>query len=234
MNNTDIHPIQSRILCELLFVTTAGFAELNKEKFGSDLFSFHLRQLTDGKLIEKNSEGKYCLTTKGKEYANRFDTKNKELERQPKIGVLIIGVRENGGVKECLMQKRLKQPYYGFWGFVSGKIKWGEKVREAATRELTEETGLTARLVFVGLKHRMARKMTGELLEDKFFLVFRAENTKGELLERFGGGENRWINKGEIAKLENLFDDVLELIDITEDKKVVFKEDDQTVDECRF
>jgi len=224
MNNTDIHPIQSRILCELLFVTTAGFAELNKEKFGSDLFSFHLRQLTDWKLIEKNSEGKYCLTTKGKEYANRFDTKNKELERQPKLTVLLVAIRENNGVKEYLIQKRLKQPYYGYWGFISGKIRWGEIIKEAALRELGEETGLMGSVKLVGIKHKMDYDRASVLLEDKFFLVFKAENLKGKLLTKFEGGENHWMEKEDILKLKNLFDGIEEAMEMTDWRNIKLSE----------
>jgi hypothetical protein len=88
MNKTDIHPIQSEILCKLLFSKDSGFAELNTKKVPSDQFSFHLKQLTDWKYIEKNSLGRYLLTTKGKEFANRFDTENKEVERQ-KVGLLV-------------------------------------------------------------------------------------------------------------------------------------------------
>ena len=129
MNKTDIHPVQAEILCYLLFTNEVCFSDLNKNKLGSDLFSFHLRQLTDWRLIKKNDGGKYVLTAKGKEYANRFDTDAKEVERQPKIGVCVIGVNKENGKTEYLCQQRLKQPYFGFWGFVTGKAKWGEKTK---------------------------------------------------------------------------------------------------------
>lgn len=224
MNSTDIHPIQSQILCELLFVTEAGFAKLNINKLGSDLFSFHLRQLVDWKLIEKNDGGKYCLTTKGKEYANRFDTKNKEVERQPKLAVLLVAVRESGGSREYLIQRRLKQPYYGFWGFVSGKVRWGETVEEAAARELKEETGLGGKVALTGLKHKMDYDQNGQLLEDKYFLVFRADKLEGELIEKFEGGENYWKRKGEILGLKNLFDGVNESMEMIDQKYIELSE----------
>lgn len=69
----DVHPIQANILRELLFVTNGSFGKLNKNKIGSDSFSFHLKQLINWGLVEK-TEGKYHLTTRGKEFANRFDT----------------------------------------------------------------------------------------------------------------------------------------------------------------
>ena len=225
MKTEDLHPIQSEILCELLFVTEASFSELNKKKLGSDQFSFHLRQLTDWKLIEKNADGKYGLTTKGKEYANRFDTEQKEVERQPKIGVLVVGIRQVNNVTEYLVSHRLKQPYYGFWGFVTGKIRWGETVLEAAGRELREETGLSGKVKMMGVKHKMDYDESGKLLEDKFFLVIKAWDLAGNLMDKFEGGENQWMTKDEILNLPDLFDGVLESIKLIDEKEIKFMED---------
>lgn len=221
---TDIHPIQGAILCKLLFVKEAGFAELNDKKLGSDIFSFHLRELTNWNLIEKNKEGKYLLTTKGKEYANRFDTEQKEIERQPKIGVLVVCMKKINKKKEYLIQQRLKQPYFGFWGFMTGKVRWGETMEETAQRELVEETGLRGKMELVRVRHKMDYSQTGELLEDKFFMVNRVINPKGLLIEEFEGGKNCWMTKDEILKLPDLFDGVEESMAAVENKNLDFKE----------
>jgi 8-oxo-dGTP pyrophosphatase MutT (NUDIX family) len=224
MNKLDIHPIQSTILCELLFVEDAAFKELNKNGLGSDLFSFHLRQLTDWKLITKNELGRYLLTTRGKEYANRFDSVAVEVERQPKLGVLIVGIKNIKGKNLFLGQQRLKQPYFGFWGFVTGKIKWGEKAFETAERELLEETGLSAKLTLVGLRHKTDYSKQGELLEDKYFLTFKAENMQGNLIENFEGGKNRWMTKGELLEQKDVFDDVEKVMEMVEKDSFGFEE----------
>lgn len=229
MNNSDLHPIQSQILCKLLFVKTASFSELNETKIGSDQFSFHLRQLTDWGLIEKSEDGKYVLTTAGKEFANRFDTCAREVERQPKIGVCVIGIKNENGETKYLAQQRLKQPYYGLWGFVTGKIRWGEKTYEVAARELIEETGLTGEVKLIGLKHKMDLNQDGKLLEDKYFLTFRVENTKGELLEKFEGGANKWMTKEELLGQEELFDDVEEILEMVERNSFEFEEKEYRV-----
>ena len=224
MNNIDIHPIQAKILCELLFVNSSGFKELNKTNLGSDLFSFHLRQLTGWKLIIKNEDEKYILTTKGKEYANRFDTDAAEVEKQPKITMVVIGVKEVNGETLYLAQQRLKQPYYGFWGFIGGKVRWGEKSLESAQRELMEEAGLTADLTLIGLRHKMDYSQQNELLEDKYFLTFRASSTKGKLVETFEGGKNQWMTKDQLLGQEDLFDDIEEILNMVEDDQFKFVE----------
>jgi len=221
---TDIHPIQSIILCELLFVKEAGFSELNKKKLSSDIFSFHLRQLTDWKMIEKNKSGKYVLTTQGKEYANRFDTAVAEVERQAKVGALVMCVRGIGKKREYLLQQRLKQPYYGFWGFITGKIKWGETVEEGAKRELMEEAGLSGKMELINISHKMDYDQDGKILEDKFFFVHRVVNPTGTLIENFEGGKNCWMTKEEIFNLENLFDGLKERIGMVDNKTLGFGE----------
>lgn len=224
MSKNDIHPIQGEILCQMLFVKTASFSELNKRKLPSDQFSFHLRQLTDLKYLEKNILGKYLLTTKGKEYANTFDTDKAEIEKQAKIGALIVVNKMVNGKKYFLMQQRLKQPYYGFWGFITGKIKWGETIEEGAQREFKEETGMVGDMELAGLKHKMDYNQLGELLEDKYFLLIRAGKLRGKLMEEFEGGRNKWMTREEIEGQANLFDGVIESLEMAGCKGFVMSE----------
>lgn len=224
MSKTDIHPIQGEILCQMLFVETASFSELNKRKLSSDQFSFHLRQLADLKYLEKDGSGKYLLTTKGREFANTFDTAKGEVEKQAKVSGLIVANKVVKGKKYFLMQQRLKQPYYGFWGFITGKMKWGETIEEGTLRELEEETGLTGTIELAGLKHKMDYNQEGGLLEDKYFLLIRASKLKGKFVEEFEGGRNKWMTLEEIKNLPDLFDGVEETIKMSLTKKLDFSE----------
>lgn len=45
-----------------------------------------------------------------------------------------------------LLVKRGREPLKGRWSIPGGKLDFGETVREAALRELAEETGVTARI----------------------------------------------------------------------------------------
>ncbi|MBI2464528.1 NUDIX hydrolase [Candidatus Shapirobacteria bacterium] len=209
----DVHPIQAGILRELLFVTSAGFGQLNKKKISTDLFSFHIRQLANWKLLTK-IDTKYSLTAKGKEFANRFDTEENEVEKQAKVAVLIVVSKRIGSKRLYLLQQRLKQPYYGFWGFVTGKLKWGETILEGARRELIEETDLDGEFKIAGIKHKMDYDQEGNILEDKYFWVISVTQIKGELVADFEGGKNVWMTRREIEERADLFDGVLESLDM--------------------
>jgi 8-oxo-dGTP pyrophosphatase MutT (NUDIX family) len=201
---TELHPIQFEILRYLMFHVGAKFSELNTQKLPTDHFTFHLKALVAEDLIEKNGN-KYDLTLKGKEFGNRLDTEKSGVEKQAKVSVLIVGRDKD----KYLIQQRLKQPYYGFYGFFGGKIKYGDTPLETAKRELFEETGLVAKkLELRSVGHKMDYTAEGKLLEDKYFFVFKAEGFSGEFITDFEGGKNLWLTKEEILKLPNLFDGV--------------------------
>lgn len=217
-----IHEAQTSILRELLFLPAAGFAELQKPTgLTSDHFTFHINRLVELGLVERVARGKYRLTARGKEYANRLDTDNNTVERQPKSAVLLVIEREHEGRTEYLFQERLKQPYFGFWGIPSGKIRWGETILETAARELMEETGLRADREICGLYHELVFKAeTGEQLEDKLFFVVKCTNATGELIEQFEGGRNKWMTEAEARKQPKIFNSFDEELQIARHEKV--------------
>lgn len=203
-----VHDAQAVILRELLFHPTVGFAKLQKlTGMTSDHFSFHLKKLTELKLVEKVSRGTYSLTPKGKEYANKLDTDSNTIERQPKTAVILAIERKNSqGHKEYIFQERLKQPYYGFWGCPTGKVRWGETIIQTAERELMEETGLSADFTIGGVYHELVyQSETGEQLEDKIFFVVHCTNTKGRLIKEFEGGRNKWMTRQEALAQPKIF-----------------------------
>lgn len=212
------HVAQAAILRHLLFSPEAAFAEIQKTTaLTSDHFNFHIKKLIEEGYVEKVA-GNYRLSRKGKEYANRMDTDESAIEKQPKVSVAITLERRNQkGEREFLFQQRKKNPYYDFWGRVGGKVRWGETVIEAAQRELKEETGLEATFEYKLLYHkRDFDKKSCRLLEDKMFLCVYATEYKGTLIEEFEGGVNRWMTDEEFHQQPKRFvsvDDFVELMD---------------------
>lgn len=209
------HEAQMKILRHLLLSPSAGYAELQKQTgLSSDHANFHVKKLVDVGYMQKDSDNKYTLTRAGKEYANRMDTDENIIEKQPKLSVVLVIENTAGKV---LQQQRLKQPYYGFWGFATGKIRWGETILEAAARELLEETGLTADLREAGLFHKMDYdKVTGEFLEDKYFCIVHGKNPKGELLVDDEGHHNEWLSHGEVLAKDKVFESIVETAELAQ------------------
>lgn len=208
-----IHPVQLAILKELLFRPSARFTDLNVAGLTNDHFTFHIRHLVDRGLVTKKGNS-YTLTISGKEYANRMDTVNMHIEHQAKLSIKPVIVKTEGDQTFLLAQQRLKQPYYGLWGFPGGKISWGETLFAAAGRELIEETGLTGDMTFKGIQHKLdVTKEDGELLEDKFFFVVRVDNPIGKFIENSPGCFNHWYTPDEVRQLDR-FDGVDEIIDM--------------------
>jgi DNA-binding transcriptional ArsR family regulator len=214
-----VHSAQTSILRELLFQVKATYSQLQKPTgLSSDHFNFHVKRLVELGLVEKLERGKYQLSSRGKEYANKLDTDQNIIELQPKSAVILAIVRTIQGKKEYLFQERLKHPYYGYWGFPTGKIRWGETVLQTAARELLEETGLTANLKFMGIYHEHAyQKESDELLEDKLFYVIKCENVTGKLIEKFEGGRNAWMSTKTIT-LKKVFNSYLTELEVAEGK----------------
>ncbi len=208
----DAHIAQMAILRKLLIGRTASFSELSKAtSLTSDHTNFHIKKLVAAGMVEHISKeyGKYQLTRKGKEYANRMDTDELVIEKQPKL-IVDIGIEDGNG--KFLFQERSKQPYYGYWGFPTGKIRWGETMLEAAARELMEETGLTATLRVVGMHHKLDYDENKEMLEDKYLILVHGVNPQGALVVENETHTNHWLTPDEYRVLDKRFGDIDETL----------------------
>jgi len=221
-----LHQVQMKILRHLLLNSTDSFSKMAKEsKLSTDHFNYHLACLQKTGYIVKDGD-RYKLTRTGKEFANRMDTERTVIERQAKLGALLIITKVEKGKEYLLIQKRLKEPYYGFFGFTTGKVGWGEKILETGARELMEEAGLTAKLEYRFTIHEhVYHKDDGRLLEDKFFFIIKGTDPKGKLIS-LPSGENSWMSMEEFKKLTKVYYDEFELLELLKkgQKELIEKE----------
>lgn len=213
--NPTPHHIQMKILRHLLHVPATNYADIQKQTdLTSDHFTFHIKRLVESGFVEKRGAN-YTLSMTGKEYANRMDTDDLAIERQPKVSVALVIERHKDGRREFLFQQRLKSPYYGFWGRLGGKVRWGETLEEAAARELREETGLEAEFTYKMLYHkRDFLEQTGKLLEHKLFVIMHTDTVRGKLIERYEGGLNRWMTQEEFLQTDKRFESAHEFVEL--------------------
>jgi ADP-ribose pyrophosphatase YjhB (NUDIX family) len=207
----EAHVAQMAILRKLLIARSSSFSDLTRAtQLASDHTNFHVKKLVAAGMVEHvpQTYGQYQLTRKGKEYANRMDTDELIIEKQPKL-VVDIGIERDG---KFLFQERRKQPYYGYWGFPTGKIRWGETILQSAARELMEETGLTASLRIVGTHHKLDYDEDGEILEDKYLILVHGVHPQGELIVETETHTNHWLTPDEYRQLGKRFGDIDETL----------------------
>lgn len=180
----------------------ARFRDLKITGLSTDHQSYHVKALLKANMLMKNESGTYTLTPQGKEYVGRMDERTGTIETQGKRGVLVRLSKREGKKTLYLVNKRLKQPFYGYIGFNTGKVKEGEGIYEAAARELREETGFSAELHLVAVKHFIDYKENGDFLRDIYFYVFNAFEPQGELIiaPEGEGLENFWSTLSALKK----------------------------------
>ena len=223
----ELHYIQIELINKISTKPYATFNSLLIENIDSDHMNYHLKRLIKLKLVEKD-RNTYALTDTGKNYVGLIDDTAKAIEKQPKTSVLIQAVRKNPqtGEIENLMSKRLKHPYYGKVGKLTGKVRFGETLLAAAQRELLEETGLTAKVwELEGIYHKLRYKKDDMYVQDTLFYLFFVTDFNGEFIKKTEFQENIWVTKAMIEnKNFDFFEDVSHVSRI-KPKKFNFKED---------
>lgn len=201
-----------KALVKKLTLTPKGkrFNELLIKGLESEHMNYHLKKLNEIGFVEKSAEI-YVLTDLGKDYSNLLDDGMTVTEKQPKTSIIIWGVRKNKkGEVEHLLNRRLRQPYYGKVGRITGKVLFGETLKDAAKRELYEETGLTARsFVLERVYRKMRKREDGEFVQDVVFYIFFVTGFSGKLIRKTKFQENFWISEKKLYKSKkyDLYDD---------------------------
>lgn len=183
-----MHRLQQHILQLLILNSHLRYADLKPREIEGNLFMYHLKQLIADGLVEKNTNGRYQLTAKGKLYSDRLSLKSLTPRVQPRI-VTLMAVEDGEG--NWLFYRRKRQPLIHMIGFPYGKIHIGESVKQAAERELKEKTGLAADLEHRGDGYATTTQ-NGEPVSEILFHMFYGCNPKGELLQRSKIGEPFW------------------------------------------
>lgn len=107
----------------------------------------------------------------------------------PRLGVSVCLLR-NG---EVLLVKRARPPSLGLWSLPGGHVEWGETLRQAAARELMEETGLEADLADQPIMVDVIRRDgQGPVLAHYAIAMFDGRWRRGEARAGDDAEEVRW------------------------------------------
>lgn len=204
------------------------FTELWDGKRDSNKFSYHLSILESKGLINKKENGKYALSEEGRKLSAFIEGDTGIKAVFPTFAHGLIIKNEN----KILVQKRLKEPFYGYWGLISGKINFGFNVEECAKRDLIEEAGLTAKNSrLVGINQIKTYENNKLLFHHIIFLVELSE-IQGELKPKTHKAENSWLTLDEFKNKERLPDPWLE--DVLNSKKLILLETERTMENGKF
>ena len=115
----------------------------------------------------------------------------KETPLSPVVAVGAVILKNN----KVLLIKRGEEPYKGFWSIPGGKVKFGERIKDALKREVKEETGLDIEIEkLIYILKMMVKNKKGEVLFDYLILDFLTRAIGGEIKASSDAAEIRWIS----------------------------------------
>ncbi len=120
-------------------------------------------------------------------------------QKIPRIGVSACVWRDG----KVLLVERGKEPWKGKWSLPGGSLEFGETVRQAAARELLEETGTEADLVMlVDIDDAIMRDARGKPVAHYSIACFTGHWRKGEAEARDDVTKVRWTERHELDGLD--------------------------------
>ncbi len=122
----------------------------------------------------------------------------REFPDAPRVGVgavILDGER-------VLLARRGRAPSAGKWSIPGGLVHLGERLEEAAVREVQEETGLRARLLgLCGVIDRVVRD--GDAVRYHYVIIdYVAESVGGRLEAGTDAAEVRWVAVGDLGQYD--------------------------------
>jgi len=117
----------------------------------------------------------------------------------PVAAVSVVVVRHG----QVLLVKRANPRAFGLWSLPGGKVELGEEVRQAALRELGEETGIDAKITALLDCIDIINKTADGKVESHFILsVFQARWLGGEAVAGDDASDVLWADPDDLKHLD--------------------------------
>lgn len=202
------HQIRKAIIQKLIHNQRVHYNELWDKNGDSSKFAYHLKQLEEEGIVGKYEDG-YGLTTEGRKLSAFIEGETGGKAELPTPIVVILARKED----KLLYQQRLKEPFYGYWGPISGKINFGWNPRDCAIRDLKEETNLDAQDMTFRAIQSIKTYESEKLLHHHLLYVFETTKFTGELKTELHKGLNKFMTLAEARQtkrfpLDFIFTDI--------------------------
>lgn len=222
------HEAQRKIILKLIHNPSLSFNELWGKEGESNKFAYHLNKLEEEGLVIKQ-ETTYTLTEEGKKLSAFIEGDTGTKAEFPTLTIVLIIKKD----EKYLCQKRLKEPFYGYWGFVSGKINFGQNIEECAHRDLYEETGLETKEWKLKAIEQTKTFEESKLLFHHYMFILETNNPKGQLKIKTHKAEHVWLTLDEYKNKERFpgewfFDHIIH------SNKLVLLENERYMKEGKF
>lgn len=217
------------ILRKLMHKQEMGFNELWGNEGTSNGFAYHLKILVEDGLVCKNGDV-YCLTHEGKKLCTYIDGENGEKAKFPLLGILAVIYDKDRDM--YLLMRRTKEPFFGMWGLIGGKLKFSEYIYECAKGEIKEETGLTCDIELRGIFSSKTYNNKALSYNHQMFIIL-ATNPTGELIEKTREGENKWVKWEDVEEL-TMFPNVPKVVDVAKGNGFRWIEMDRFQEDDKF
>ena len=125
-------------------------------------------------------------------------TAPREFPDAPRVGVGAVVL--DG--ERVLLARRGRAPSAGKWSIPGGLVHLGERLEEAAVREVQEETGLHVRLLgLCGVIDRVVRD--ADVVRYHYVIIdYVAESVGGRLQAGTDAAEVRWVAVGDLGQYD--------------------------------
>jgi ADP-ribose pyrophosphatase YjhB (NUDIX family) len=119
-------------------------------------------------------------------------------DKRPAIGVSTLVVRDG----QALLVKRAKAAGFGLWSLPGGHVEWGEPLRDAARREVAEETGVTCEILrLLDTIDVMHREPDGRISVHYAVSVFLGRWVSGSPAAASDASDAMWVRAADLASL---------------------------------
>ena len=180
---------ESKIFQQFVYNEELSFSQIfSKTKITSNLLAYFLKKMVVKNILEKKSNGKYALTSKGEKLIPFYT----EQESLTPLVVILLAIVKDGKI---LLIQREKRPYKGLWSLVSGRMLLDENIEESAKRIFKKK--LFTECVFKGINAVVHERFIEKESKHSFVFFFVLVEPTSKTIEHPG---LKWFILKKISK----------------------------------